>query len=560
MNKIKIILVAAIFLSSCQKKLDRLVPDPNNPDPSSANVDLLLNSVQLNFTNFYSNIEDFGAQLTRQQQWYGPLYKNGYTASSFDGVWTTAYTGVVKNANLTIVLAAKEKKYIQSGMARVMEAYTFGTLVDYFGSVPFKDAAKGIDNLNPGVDPGATVYAGVITLLDSAISDFNKTGAGSGPTNDLFYAGDKTKWRRLAKTLKLKFYTQLRLIDNTVGAKITALLTENDLITVTANDFEFKYSTNQSSPNSRHPHYVANYLQGGTAGEFIANYFMWMVAVQKSGTGALTTIDPRRRYYFYRQRTNYAEISQQTVSCAYETPPGHYGVIGIDAPFCLVGANSGYWGRDHGDNSGIPPDGQLRTAWGVYPAGGQFDASQGVSVALSIGGRGAGIEPIWESFFTSFLQAEISLKMGIGTAGTPRALLESGMRGSIAKVIAFPATIAVTVPTANVPTQANIDTYINFVLAQYDAATTDDARLEVIMREYYLALWGNGVEAYNNYRRTGKPSNMQLVKSTATPGFFPYSNFYPAVFVNRNQNAPAQKNIGDAVNKVFWDNNGNICK
>ena len=149
MNKIKIILIAAIFLSSCQKKLDRLVNDPNNPDLSAANVDLLLNGVQLNFSNFYTNIEDFGAQLTRQQQWYGPLYKNGYTASSYDGVWTTAYTGVIKNANQTIALAAKGKNYIQSGMARVMMAYTFGTLVDYFGSVPFSEAAKGIDVLNP---------------------------------------------------------------------------------------------------------------------------------------------------------------------------------------------------------------------------------------------------------------------------------------------------------------------------------------------------------------------------------------------------------------------------
>ena len=555
MNKIKILIIAAIFLSSCQKKLDRLVSDPNNPDPSSANVDLLLNNVQLNFKSFYSDIEDFGAQLTRQQQWYGPLYKNGFSPSSFDGVWTTAYTGVIKNASQTVTLAARGKNYTQSGMARVMMAYTFGTLVDYFGSVPFTQAAKGVDNLNPNVDPGATVYAGVITLLDSAISDFNKTGAGSGPTNDLFYAGDKTKWRKLAKTLKLKFYTQLRLVDNTVGAKITALLTENDLITATANDFEFKYSTNQSSPNSRHPHYNANYLSGGTAGEFIGNYMLWMVTAQKTG-GVVSSLDPRRRYYFYRQRTNYADVNQQSVSCAYETPPGHYGVIGIDAPFCLVG--SGYWGRDHGDASGIPPDGQLRTAWGVYPAGGQYDNSQGTSVALSIGGRGAGVEPIWESFFTSFLQSEIALKMGIGTAGTPRALLEAGIRGSIAKVIGFPATISVTVTTP--PTPAAIDAYVNNVLASYDAAANDAARLEIIMREYYIALWGNGVEAYNNYRRTGMPSNMQPVKSTATPGFFPYSNFYPAVYVNRNQNAPTQKNIGDATNKVFWDNNGNICK
>ncbi|MBI5859026.1 MAG: SusD/RagB family nutrient-binding outer membrane lipoprotein [Sphingobacteriales bacterium] len=559
MKKLSIIIIAAMtVLSSCQKKLDSLLQNPNGPDLNTANVDLLLNTVQLNFTGFFSGAEDFGGQLTRQQQWYGPLYNNGYTPSSFDGLWTTAYSGVIVNADKVIELAGPQKKYFQSGVAKMLKAYTYGTLVDCFGDVPYSEAAQGVNNLNPHVTPGVQVYAGVLTLLDSAISDFNKTGAAAGPTNDLYYAGNKTNWRKAAKTLKLKFLTQLRLVDNTVGAKIQALLTENDLITSTATDFEFKYGTNVSSPDARHPHYAANYLSGGTAGEFIANYFMWLVTASKTG-GAVSSIDPRRRYYFYRQRTNYADVNQQSVSCAYETVPGHYPSVPSQTPFCLVGA--GYWGRDHGDASGIPPDGQLRTAWGVYPAGGQFDANQGTSVSLSLGGRGAGIEPIWEYFFTSFLEAEIALKMGITTAGTPRALLEAGIRGSISKVINFPATIGVTVSASFVPTQSAIDNYVNNVLAEYDAAANDDVRLEVIMREYYIALWGNGMEAYNNYRRTGKPSNMQLVKTTATPGFFPRSHYYPSVFINRNLNAPAQKNIGAAANKVFWDNNpDNFCK
>ena len=552
MNKIKIFVIAAIFLSSCQKKLDSLLIDPNSPGLSNADVNLLLNQTELNFTGFYDAVQSIGAELTRQQTWFGPLYVNGYTPNSFDGIWTNAYTGVIKNANKVIELAPKEKKFVQLGIARVLKAYTYGTLVDYFGDVPYAESAQGVDNLNPKTDAGATVYANVLTLLDSAIADFNKTGGAAAPASDNFYAGSATKWKKIAKSLKLKFLTQLRLVDNSVGAKITALLTENDLITATTNDFEFKYGTTTTTPDSRHPDYAGSYTSNGTSGDFIGNYFMWMIAAQKTG-GAVSSTDPRRRFYFYRQRTNFADVNQQTCSCNYENAPGHYPSVPSLTPFCLVGA--GYWGRDHGDNSGTPPDGQLRTAWGIYPAGGQMDESQGTSVALVLGGKGAGIAPIWLSFFTTFLQAEIALKMNITTAGTPRALLESGMRGSISKVLGFPATVGVTVSAAFVPTVASIDAYVNLVLAQYDAATTDDERLEIIMREYYLALWGNGVESYINYRRTGKPSNMQPVKSTATPGFFPRSNFYPAVFINRNLNAPAQKTIGTTPNKVFWDNN-----
>jgi hypothetical protein len=552
MKKLLIIFSVFALVSSCNKKLDSLVQSPNGPDVTTANVDLLLNTVQLQFADFYNNIGDFGGALTRQYQWYGPLYNNGYTANSFDGVWSTAYTGVIVNADKTIDLATKEKKFVQAGIAKVLKAFTYGTLVDYFGDIPFDKAAKGELDLNPSITKGDKVYAGVFTLLDSAIADFGKSGAATGPANDLFYKGSTTEWIKIANTLKLKFYTQIRLVDTSASSKIKNLLTENNLILDQASDFEFKYSTNINSPDSRHPHYTSNYTATGNAGDFIGNYFLWTVAAKKTN-GVVTNTDPRRRFYFYRQRTNYADVNQQSCTCAFENVPGHYPSVPDKTPFCLVG--SGYWGRDHGDNSGIPPDANLRTTWGVYPAGGEFDANQGKSVKLEMGGKGAGIAPIWLASFTNFIKAEIALKMGITEAGSAKVLLENGIRASINKVLGFPATINVSVSSSLMPSSTAINSYVNLVLTEFDAATSVDQQLEIVMREYYIALWGNGTESYNNYRRTGYPSDMQPVKSTSTPGFFPRSNFYPSVYVNRNQNAPTQKNIGIAPNKVFWDNN-----
>lgn len=539
-------------ISSCNKKLDSLLTNPNNPSTETADVDLYLNRVQLSFTNFYTGASDFGGELTRQQEWYGPLYANGYSPNTFDGMWSTAYSSIIKNADAMIPLAQQQKKYIQSGIARTLKAYVLGTLVDDFGDVPFSEANLGVANTNPKADGGAAVYAAVHVLLDSAIADFSKTGAGTKPTNDLFYGGNAANWIKAVKSLKLKFYLQTRLVDNSVGAKIQALLTENNLVNTEAQDFTFKYGTNLSAPDSRHPHYASNYTAGGSAGDFISNFFMWEVVAEKSG-GSVSSLDPRRRFYFYRQRTNFAEVNAQTASCSVQAYPSHYPA---GTPFCLVGA--GYWGRDHGDNSGTPPDGPLRTAWGIYPAGGEFDANQGTSVTLSRGGRGSGIDPIWLSSFTFFLEAEAALKMGITTLGTPRSLLDKAIRASMAKVLAFPASISVTVPTANVPPptgSGSVDNYVTTVLTAYDNATTDDQRLNIIMKEYHIASWGNGIEPYNNYRRTGKPDNMQPAVTTPNPGLFMRSYYYPAVYTNRNLNAPAQKTPGTAANKVFWDNN-----
>jgi hypothetical protein len=336
-------------------------------------------------------------------------------------------------------------------------------------------------------------------------------------------------------------------VDAAAKTKIDALLLDADVVASvnsSANDLEFKYSTKQTNPNSRHPRYNGNWTQTGNAGDYMGTYFMW-VLVQERGSSTATN-DPRSRYYFYRQKTNYANVNVNTSSCSVAPPPPHYPA---GMPYCLL--LQGYWGRDHGDNSGIPPDGELRTTWGVYPAGGDFDANQAARVKLNAGGNGAGIQPLWQSAFTEFVKAECALKLG--TAGNPRTLLESGIRKSIAKVTGFASSIGftLTTDTAYVTTPFRINNYVNKVLAQYDAATTDDQRLNIIMKEYYIALWGNGVDANNNYRRTGKPDNMQLTRA-ASSGSYTRSMLYPSTLVNLNQNA-SQKSGVDV--RVFWDNN-----
>ena len=132
--------------------------------------------------------------------------------------------------------------------------------------------------------------------------------------------------------------------------------------------------------------------------------------------------------------------------------------------------------------------------------------------------------------------------------------LETAIKNNMAKVTGFPATLGVTPSATYAANATTIAAYVSFVLAAYDAAN-DNGKLEIIMKEYYLSTWGNGWEAYNAYRLTGFPKNMQQTVYSATPGFFIRSFYYPSVYVNRNLNAPTQKALGAKVDKVFWDNN-----
>ena len=102
-----------------------------------------------------------------------------------------------------------------------------------------------------------------------------------------------------------------------------------------------------------------------------------------------------------------------------------------------------------------------------------------------------------------------------------------------------------------VPDAARQTAYVNKVLAAYDAATTVDQRIDIVMKEWYIASWGNGMESYNFYRRTGSPKNIQFTLNP-NPGDFTRSMLYPAAYVNLN-NTATQK-AGPAV-QVFWDNN-----
>ena len=552
-----IICITTLFIISfsCNKFDDKLI-NPNLPAPETADVDLYLNYVQLAFADIYGNtgqldnlpgLNENGLELMRMEAMTSRTYLDAYSPTSVDNAWRNSYQNIFKNVNALIPIAQRSSRYLHIGMAQVLKAQTAALTVDFFGDIPYTEANLGIENTNPKTDPGKDVYDSAFALLDSAIANFNKvTTLTPLPSIDLYYVASvsatakATSWRRAAKTLKLKLLNQVRLVDNSAKAKIDALLADGELINTDAQAFLFRYSTKSLNPDSRHPKYSQYYTANG-ANDYIANYYMWAVYEEKG-----IDLDPRWRYYFYRQIGNTTTLPITTLECANSPVPAHYPP---GTPFCVANF-AGFYGRDHGNDRGIPPDGFQRAIWGIYPVGGKFDNDEKIKISgATDGAQGQGYSPIWQPAFTDFVKAEAALTLG--TAGNARTLLESGIRKSIATVVAFPATLGIPVPPGRVPTAAAIQKYVDKVLQLYDAATNNDDRLNVIMKEYYLALWGNGVEAYNNYRRTGMPKNLQP-NLNPSPGPFLRSLIYPAVFATRNNNV-TQKATTNV--KVFWDTN-----
>ena len=536
---VSLLAVCMAVVSSC--KLD-LLDSPNAVTTSNTDVNYLLNSVELTYRSHFNGIGDSGMRLTRMLNLGSAIYDNAVSPGNYDGVWSTAYAGLLTDAKTLIPIAEGRQLFVHAGIARTLRASALVNLVDTFGDVPYSEANDPA-NFNPKTDGGAAIYTAVLAELDKAIENFSATSS-AGASGDLIYGGATDNWIRLANTLKLKMYLNRRLIDKAGSTSaINALITGNRLISTAAQNFAFRFGNNLTNPDTRHPRYAGQYSPTG-GGDYQSNSYMGTLYSAKGFP------DPRIRYYFYRQTVrNPTNVNE--LRCITNPKPAHY----TDADVFCLPSSVGYWGRDHLSNEGIPPDGLLRTAWGLYPAGGLYDNNAGVPVSLGAGAGGAGIHPMMMRSFVDFMLAESALTLG--TSGTARTLLRTAVEKSMADVraLALGSTEAGKIVTFETDSKLvwadEVTKYVNAVLATYDAATTDDARLNVIGTEYWLALHGNGIESYNLYRRTGKPANQQPGLD-ANPGQFARSYYYPASYIVRNANAKQKTGVNVP---VFWDNN-----
>jgi hypothetical protein len=550
----KIGILSVLLFSACD--LDGDLQNPNEISVEGADVDLLMNGVQLDFADFFNaasggNIPGttaFGvdALVRMQAMTTGYRYQTADQAQFTDDLWTLAYQRVLINAETIIPLAESVNLTTHVAVAKILEAYVYLTLVDLFGDVPQSTALRGNEgNFNPAPDSGADVYAFAIQLLDEARTELAKTGSAAGaPLNrDIYYNGDRDKWSALANTLELKAWLNISMIaarETEANTRITALLAE-DLIDTEEENFTYKYGT-ATVPVSRHPLYNQYYggSEGAAAG-YICNYYLYELY---NGKGVQ---DPRWRYYFYRQvgsLAKAAQIDSKSIGCEAGAIPDHYSNGGYI--FCTF--DPGFYGRDHGDATGTPPDGKVKTCAGVYPAGGKIDnAVDGTYWDATIrgdGGNGAGIQPIFMSFYTDYLKAEIMARDN-DLAGA-KTQLGVAIQNSIDQVRSFAENLGQELDPGNEPSTVN---YLNAVNTLYDNAAN---KLDIIGREFWVACWGNGIEGYNNYRRTSAPRDPQPTLRT-NPGPFLRSLIYPSVYVNLNSSA-TQKDV-NATNKVFWDTN-----
>lgn len=549
-NLIKmLVFCGAIVFTSCETTNLDLAKNPNALATEQGDVDFYLNSIQISFAGFVESWGRTAGAVTRVDYMNGRDYANAYSPTAFDGRWRSAYSGMFIDIKNMKALAQQNGLVHHMAIAQVIEAYTLLTLVDMFGEVPYSEAISGSDNLNPNADKGDVNYAVAISLLDDAITKFGATlSSSSEPKNDFFYDGDWAKWAKAANTIKMKALLATRLVDASAVGKFNAIVTSGNYITANADDFQFKWGTNETLPDSRHPRYSNSYTTTG-GGDYMSNSLMNYMR----GNGWFGThFDPRIMFYFYRQSNatpgiDGAPADEETLECGLQNPPAHY----TGHVFC--GVPNGWWGRDHGNDNGIPPDGFLRTLAGVYPAGGKLDDWSYGGQKNGAGNGGNGITPIMLASWVDFMRAEVALAVNTDAA-TAKTLMSSGMAKSMDKVTTFSplTTRFVGVTDFNFGGLSGMIARFNASIdADWAAAANDDERMNILAKQYFVSTYGNSIDAYNFYRRTGFPRDLQP-NIEPSPGTFIRSFFYPAAYANTNSNATQKSGVNV---QVFWDNN-----
>jgi hypothetical protein len=224
-----VLAVIVLLNTSCEDFLDVNV-DPNNP--TSVTPDLVL-PTGMKYTAEYiqrdRGASHLGAMMMAMWSqsdgfsWYTDEFKYNVTSNFYDRMFADAYTAALKQYQILDNLT-DEKDVNYRAIAKVMKAYHFQILVDFYGDVPYSEALLRKDLATPKYDDGATIYADLISQLDSAIMLIeNADDLAEVPgDDDAIFGGDMGSWIQFANTVKLRILIRESDVMD-VSAQIAAI-------------------------------------------------------------------------------------------------------------------------------------------------------------------------------------------------------------------------------------------------------------------------------------------------------------------------------------------------
>ncbi|TLU99225.1 SusD/RagB family nutrient-binding outer membrane lipoprotein [Dyadobacter luticola] len=508
-------------LSSCSDYLD-INTNPNAA--TSADALLVLPqaivgsaSVSSQFNNYGGH---FGGYIANAGGFsgFGNLFNYQLVPGDYNGLWTSTYDNLNDYQYVINQTAGNDELAYANAASKIMVAMNYQKLVDAFGNVPYTEALKNNANLTPKYDDAATIYQDLVVKLDSAITiiDAAQFPKSLNASSDPLFAGDMTKWKKFANTIKLKIFIRVSGV-----AALSSFVTTG----FAKLDKTLGFLTDDAIVN---PGYVKDKPN--------PTWNTWGY----STTGALANssrIATKFAFGFYKGQklTDEGRGKEIYVNFDTNTPVNQLGNE-VDAPTIITNYSTWYTG--------------------------DFSSSSSISNALGVlkgPSQGQVLMLLAES---EFLQAEAKLKSFL--AGDFTTNFDAGISASfryiykdVTNVVDAGKNVAADVATYK---KDNAESY----LVNIKLATTPAQRLEAIITQKYIAVnMINSEEGYNEFRRTGYPvtaangdayHNIASLLSTSTRADkLPSRILYPSS--EQSYNAGNYKAINQFTDLIFWDPN-----
>ena len=565
-NYFKLLLVFSgiVAISSCKKLMD-INTDPDRIPDVNPPMGQLLPSAQVNVA-FEGGSDLFRYATLIMQQMSGEAsqpnqtfdyYRYNITGSDQNNVWGSIFATTLGDLELVIKQAAATTSPHFSGVAKILKAYEYSLAVDTWGDVPYNEAQQLSNNLQPHYDDDATIYPKLITLLNEGITEVSAATSSFSPgaANSVIYPGTFTtvraNWIKLANTLKLRLFLHYSKKDPAFSlAQMTALINTGGVTFFASNADNFKLDfynvPNQRNPISAFEVSRANYLFADAK----------MVGMMN------TKNDPRRSYYFtsfpfqgialpVTLTTSVATAAGNVLPFAATTGvaigqsvsgtnivPGT-NVTAVTATSITLSNNiSGAIGQ--GGSVVISPNAFLGVSGAAPPAAANTNYSRvhtflrgavTAGTAPPFTYSGAAPQRMMTYSEYCFIRAEAAL---MGAPGSAQQFFTDGITASMQEVGVSAVDIT------------------NYLAVNGTLAGTNAQKLQQIIEEKYIALFGVSVEPWTDYRRTGYPALAVPVNAITTVTAVPRSLFYPQSEIDLNPNHPPQK-AAALQDKVFWD-------
>jgi hypothetical protein len=207
------------LLSSCTSGFEKLNTNPNLPVNVPA-INIFTDAQQKAISRQMGGWIQHTYLGVWCQQWCKDQYidEDRYMPRDMSGEFQNSYINELKNLAIVIDQATKtENNPGLAAAAQILTAWSFMYVTDIWGDIPYSEALQGFladGILAPKYDTQASIYADLDAKLAAAVTTLgaNTNNFGSG---DLFYGGDPASWAKFANALRL------RLLNRAAGTPWT---------------------------------------------------------------------------------------------------------------------------------------------------------------------------------------------------------------------------------------------------------------------------------------------------------------------------------------------------